>query len=160
MKHNPTLGEYILLPQKMAPWGQNLYSSIWGRSWNYSGKSREEEKWEKEFPGTKASIYKGLETGEKKKKWKQKCRKVQEGWLTVSGWWWGWRARVLWPWEGFWTWVWRWKAFKQGNDDETVTLQRSSRCQCGQEESVWQKTNSSLKCSCLSETWHCLRWSW
>lgn len=30
--------------------------------------SREEEKREKEFPGTKANIYKGLETGEKKKK--------------------------------------------------------------------------------------------
>lgn len=30
--------------------------------------SREEEKREKEFPGTKINIYKGLETGEKKKK--------------------------------------------------------------------------------------------
>lgn len=37
---------------------------------------------EKEFPGTKTSIYKGLKTGKKKKK--QKCRKVQEVWLTVS----------------------------------------------------------------------------
>lgn len=128
MEHNPSLGEYILLPQKTAPWGQNLYFSIWGRSWNYSGKAGRKKKERKNFQAQRPTFTKVLRLGKKKKRNEsrsaEKSKKVGLQWVKgVSGWWWGWRARVLWPWEGFWTWVWWWKGFKQGND-----MMRQSHC--------------------------------